>query len=335
MPVDVAILGAGHMGRTHAEILAGDARARLVAVVDPDRGRASALAEQHGATPHASLTDFLAAGSADAVYVTTPNTMHFDAVTTALDAGLDVFCEKPLTTDLQEAAEILRNVRAGTQILQVGFNRRFAPVYKLARREIEAGFTPYTAAAKLWRGELQEPPWTADVAVTGGFLYESTIHMFDMLRWLFGEVAEIVCRAESNLYEQVDDFSILLTFRSGRHCTLSSSAHATWARPFERLELAGDHGQIVTEELETVRCTRAVRGATEIHDYGLLPIAQKWGYAEADALFLTAVAERSAPPVGVEDGYRAVELCDAAYRSARAGGEPVRVGAPAVAETTP
>ena len=74
------------------------------------------------------------------------------------------------------------------RIFQVGHNRRFAPVYAELKQMLSSTHQPHSAHVKMNRGELLNPEWVGDPKITGGFLYETTIHMFDMLRFLFGEV---------------------------------------------------------------------------------------------------------------------------------------------------
>ena len=175
------------------------------------------------------------------------------------------------------------------------------------------------------RGELQHPPWVSDTRVTGGFLYESTVHLLDMMRRLMGEIVDVECRARSSLYNELDDFVMLLTFASGRHCAFSSCAHTTWAFPFERIELYGDHAQIVTEEMEKVVYATGLGQAIVQHDFFQLSIPDKWGYREEDTRFVDAILEGKTPPVTAEDGYKAIELVEACYRSAQHDGARLRL----------
>jgi myo-inositol 2-dehydrogenase/D-chiro-inositol 1-dehydrogenase len=210
-------------------------------------------------------------------------------------------------------------------IYQLGFNRRFAPVYKFTEERIERGFEPLSANVKMNRGELINPAWVCNTDLTGGFLYESTIHLLDMIRWLMGEVSEVVCRAQANVCAELDDFAMILTFESGHYCAFSSSAHTSWAFPFERIELYGKHAQIVTEEMEKVTYSPGLKQMVTTRDYFQLSAEEKWGYREEDSLFVSALLGENPPAVTAQDGYQAVELAEAVYRSARAGGQVVRL----------
>ena len=324
MALEVGIIGAGHMGTLHARNLMADERVHIVGVADVAKDRAEPLARLTQARTFLSATALLEAG-VEAMYVCTPNTLHTEAVLAALHAGVHVFSEKPMATTLREARQILEAASTGRALYQIGHNRRFAPVYKCAKRHLLEGFVPTSANVKMNRGELQNPSWVSDTRLTGGFLYESTIHLLDMVRWLMGEVVEVTCRARASVYSELDDFTMLLTFASGQHCALSSCAHTSWAFPFERVELYGDHGQIVTEEMERVIYTPGLGQASVRHDFFQLGIAEKWGYREEDRLFVDTILEGKTPPVTAQDGYQAVELVTACYRSAQRQGTRLRL----------
>lgn len=324
MTLHIGIVGCGYMGGTHAKILANDPRVQVLAVADVMRERAEDLAHGIKARAFGSVRDLLAVGL-DAVYVTTPNTLHTEAVLAALDAGVHVFSEKPMATHLDEARQIRAAAQHAKGLYQVGHNRRFAPVYQYCKRALEQGFAVTSAHIKMNRGELQNPPWVGNTAVTGGFLYETTVHLLDMARWLIGDIVEVECRGSRRVYDELDNFTLLLAFAGGQYATFASCAHTTWAFPFEMIELYGAHAQIVTQEMEKLTHSVALRADVVTHDFFQLPLPQKWGYVEEDRLFVDAMLEGKPAAVTAEDGYRSIELVEAVYRSAQNGGERVRL----------
>src|SRR5437764_9879614 len=105
MTIKIGIVGCGYMGGVHARNLAADARVSVAAVADVAPARAEELARSVGARAFTTISDLLSAG-VDAVYVTTPNTLHTEAVLQALGSGVHVFSEKPMATTLAEARQI-------------------------------------------------------------------------------------------------------------------------------------------------------------------------------------------------------------------------------------
>lgn len=313
----MGIIGAGYIGGVHASLVLRDERVRLEKVQDISRERAEQLARTTGARVAESADELIE--SVDAVYITTPNTRHTELAIKAASSGKHVFCEKPMATSLEDARRVLETTQASHAVFQVGHNRRFAPVYAGLRRILREECAPHSAHVKMNRGELINPEWVGDAATTGGFLYETTIHMFDMLRFLFGEVAELTSIGSRHEYAEVDDFSVLLRFEGGLHATLCSSADASWLFPFERVEVFCHHQTIVTREMESLTVSEGLSGRHLIHSMQQLSKEEKWGYMQEDRAFIDAVVEGGEAAVTAHDGYKSVELVDACYRSVETG----------------
>jgi myo-inositol 2-dehydrogenase/D-chiro-inositol 1-dehydrogenase len=317
MPVRVGILGAGFIGRVHALNLRRDERVQLAGIADAIPAAAQKLSAEVGAPAVADLAVLLDAG-VDAVYVTTPNTTHVEPVLTALRAGVHVFSEKPMATSLDGARQIRAAAGAGKGVYQLGFNRRFANVYAYAKRLIDEGrISPLVAQMKHNRGELQQPPWTSNPDVTGGYLYETPVHLFDMARFLFGDVGQIQGWARQSVYDEPDGFTMLLRTAGGLITSFTSVAHTSWLYPYERVEIYGAHASVVTEELERAWFSSGARAQVEGVDCFQMPFEQKWGYVVEDRLFIDAVLGERAPAVTADDGYKATELVEACYLAVR------------------
>jgi myo-inositol 2-dehydrogenase/D-chiro-inositol 1-dehydrogenase len=315
--IRVGFVGAGFIAGVHAGILAADDRAVVSHVFDPNAQAAAMFALKHAAKDVPSFDDLI--GAVDAVYVCNPNALHADVAVAALGAGLHVFSEKPMATSLDDAQRVRNAAAEGRGLYQAGFNRRFASVYvELKRRLDDAAIEPTSALLKMNRGELKRPAWTGDSAISGGFLYETPVHMLDLIRHLLGEPSDIIVRARATTYDQLDDFSMLFTFPSGISAVLATSAHTTWLFPFERIELYGDHAIAATEEMEriTFATGNGSRSKTTTLDFAQQPFEQRWGYVEEDRLFLDAICGMSPPAVTAEDAYATTALVDRCYRAA-------------------
>lgn len=316
--VRVGIVGVGHMGNLHARILSRDERVQLVAFYDVLTDVCQARAKTFGVDAASCLDDLIE--RVDAVYVATPNTGHVEPVLRALQAERHVFCEKPLATSLAEARRVYDAWRSNHTVFQVGHNRRFAPVYQRVKALLDdERWRPHSAHVKMNRGELLSPPWVGDPTITGGFLYETTIHMLDLLRWFFGDAEALTVQASKHSYRECDDFSMLIRFANGLHATLASSADASWHFPFERLEVFCHHGTIESQEMDRLSYTLGLESQTLTESFDMLDREVRWGYVQEDRAFIDAILAGQGAPVSVEDGLKAVELVDACYRAARSG----------------
>src|SRR5215218_7830844 len=256
--IRIGIMGAGYIAGVHASVLARDERTQLTAVYDVDAQSAERLAGAHNATAVATTLELLE--RCDAVYITTPNTQHVSLAIASIKTGKHVFCEKPLATNVADAERVFKQASESGSVFQVGHNRRFAPVYATLKRMLSETHQPHSAHVKMNRGELLKPEWTGDPSVTGGFLYETPIHMFDMMRFLFGEVESLHAVGSTHEYKEVDDFSVLLKFVNGMHATLATAADASWLFPFERVEVFCHHATLVTREMESLVCSTNIEG---------------------------------------------------------------------------
>lgn len=313
--VRIGIIGAGYIGGVHSTVLARDERVQITAVHDVEPERAEKLARTHNIT--ATATALEAMERCDAVFVTTPNTKHVSLSVTAIEAGKHVFCEKPLATSLADARAVYEKAAKGRGVFQVGHNRRFAPVYVELKRLLFETHKPHSAHVKMNRGELLTPVWTGDPQVTGGFLYETPIHMFDMMRFLFGEVETLHAFGSAHEYKEIDDFSVLLKFASGMHATLATAADASWMFPFERVEVFCHHATLVTREMESLTCSTNLEGHYTEQTMQQLSREEKWGYVQEDRAFIDSIVNGTPPLVTAFDGLKSVELVDAIYQSCK------------------
>lgn len=315
--IKIGIIGSGFIAGVHASILARDERVKVSSVHDLIADRAQQLARAHDAAVAASAEEVIE--RSDAVFVTTPNTRHVPLALAAIDAGKHVFCEKPLATTIADAETVFEKAQRSNSVFQVGHNRRFAPVYATLKRLLSETHQPHSAHVKMNRGELLKPEWTGDPEVTGGFLYETPIHMFDMMRFLFGEIETLHAIGSSHEYNEIDDFSVLLKFANGMHATLATAADASWLFPFERVEVFCHHATLVTREMESLICSSNLEGHFTSQSMQQTPREEKWGYVQEDRAFVDSIVNGTPPLVTAFDGLMSVEIANAVYESVRSG----------------
>ncbi len=310
--VKIGIIGTGYIGNVHARIYSRDERAEIAALYDIKSERAERTAKSVGGKVCRSREELFE--MCDAVLVCAPNKTHTEIASEAVRVGKHVFCEKPFSIGLGDAKKLLNASEKGNGIFQVGHNRRYAPVYAKLK-ELLSEDKAHSAHIKMNRGELKNPVWTGDVTVTGGFLYETTIHLFDMIRFQFGEIAELVAYGSQHEYPELDEFSIIFKFKNGFHCTFASSSDASWHFPFERIEVFAHHRTIMTQEMEHLIDSRGMDANYETHSWAMTEKEERWGYVQEDKAFIDAVLNGAEPPVTALDGYKSVELVESVYRA--------------------
>ncbi|WP_085528492.1 Gfo/Idh/MocA family protein [Kocuria massiliensis] len=184
--IGIAVVGTGVMGADHLrripESIAG---ARVVAVVDADPIRAEEAAKlAPGAKVAGSLTEALDRGDVDGVLIATPGSTHYPIVMEALNAGVPILCEKPLTEDAISAKKIVdAETELGKRLIQVGFMRRFDRQYKEVKSAICGGELGDALVGRFVHRLEVAPPRFAEEDL----IPESSVHEFDTARWLFDE----------------------------------------------------------------------------------------------------------------------------------------------------
>ena len=314
--VKIGIIGLGYIGNVHGRIYARDERAEIAALYDIIPERSELASRSIGGKVCSSREELLE--NCDAVLVCTPNKTHLEIAKAGIEAGKHVFCEKPFSIGIAAAQELLDAANASAKVFQVGHNRRYAPVYAKLK-ELLGQDKAHSAHIKMNRGELKNPVWTGDVNVTGGFLYETTIHLFDMMRFQFGEIAELVAYGSQHEYPELDEFSIIFKFKNGFHCTFASSSDASWHFPFERIEVFCHHRTIMTEEMERLLDSRGMDANFETLSWQMTDKEERWGYVQEDRAFIDSILNGTNPPVTADDGFKSVELVESVYEAIRTG----------------
>jgi myo-inositol 2-dehydrogenase/D-chiro-inositol 1-dehydrogenase len=187
----VALIGAGRIGRFHARLLSSTPGVDHLIVADADAARAAEVAGEVGANAEAAASIDEALAAADAVVIAAATSAHADLIRASIARGLPTFCEKPLSDDLEDTIAVAAEVERSGVPFQLGFQRRFDPGYREARRKVETGELGTLYAVRL-AGHDPAPPHESYIPQSGGLFRDLSIHDFDVLRWLTGaEVDEV------------------------------------------------------------------------------------------------------------------------------------------------
>src|SRR5688500_6785870 len=163
----VGVIGLGRIGLYHARILRAHPDVASLAVIDVDPERTRAAADELGSDPASSVDELL--GRVDAVVIATSTDTHAALIHASVDAGLPVFCEKPVALDLASTMAVAAHVRAANATVQIGFQRRFDAGYGAARRAVSAG-NPGRGYAGRDGGHDPQPPRASRPPGSGGRL---------------------------------------------------------------------------------------------------------------------------------------------------------------------
>ena len=325
--LNIAVIGAGRIGRIHARNVADHAQAHLVGIADVHTPSAEALAVATGSR----VLTMAEAFAADAVVIGSPTATHADHIETAARAGRAIFCEKPIDLDTARVEQCLAVVARAGVPLMVGFNRRFDPSFATLKRRLAAGEVGRLEMLTIISRDPAPPP-ASYVAGSGGLFRDMMIHDLDLARFLMAEEITSVFAVGSCLIDpeigaagDVDTAMVTLTTASGAICQISNSRRAAYGYD-QRIEAHGAAGLLRAgnQTATTIEVANS-RGFTT--DPALPFFLERYAAAycaELDA-FVDAVTHGIAPAPGGEDGLAALRLADAATRSAQTG-EVVRLG---------
>jgi len=206
MALKVAFVGAGDAGRAHLATIAEMDDAQVCAVADIDRDRAAALAAECGAKAYERCSDILEAAKPDAVYVCVPPAMHGTIEIQLADAGVPFFVEKPINLDLSVASQVEQMVADQDLITSVGYQFRYSDAAQGAREYLSNRQS--VLAQGFYVAPMPEKPWWRNKALSGGQVVEQASHVFDLLRFLVGEVETVCAFATTGAMLDVPEYSV-------------------------------------------------------------------------------------------------------------------------------
>ena len=315
---DIAVIGAGRIGKIHAGNAGADGRIRLRYIVDPVADAAQSLASATGASV-ATLDEVLADPSVAGVVIASSTDTHLDYSLRAIGSGKAVFCEKPIDLDLQKARAAAPAL-GGDAPLFLGFNRRFDPNFRRLYDRITSGEMGRLETLHIISHD-PAPPSIDYVRGSGGMFKDMTIHDFDMARWLLGEEPVDVYAAGATMVDpaiaeagDIDTAKIILRTASGRICVISNSRRSGYGYD-QRIEAfcAGGllrAGNMLSSTVETWTATGA--SSEPLQNFFLDRYAQ--AYREEMTHFAEILGGAN-PLVGFQDGVAALAIAEAALES--------------------
>jgi myo-inositol 2-dehydrogenase / D-chiro-inositol 1-dehydrogenase len=320
----VALFGAGRMGKRHGRTIALECpKATLVAICGPDLAAAEALASELGvplATPDpATIFDD---SSVDAVVIAASTSAHAQLIIEAARSSKEIFCEKPVTSDLVTTKEAIAAVDQAGVRLQVGFQRRFDKGCVAAKERIER---QEIGRVEMIRDTMRDPspPPPEYLPTSGGLFRDMSIHNFDNVRWMAGDEPEQVFAFGANLVDpifeaagDIDSSVVSIRFRGGGLALIDNSRRSGFGYDV-RTEIFGSEGALfVGYSRETPILHFSDRGVTSDHVHWFLERFDDAFVKEIQS-FVASIQNDTEPSVAGRDGHVAMAMAVAAEASIR------------------
>ncbi len=249
----LGIIGAGRIGKVHAETLSFRVPEAIPAsIADVNGVSAKEVAERCGISKVArSAADLINDPAIDAVLICSPTETHADLVIQAARAGKHIFCEKPIDASLARIDAALAEVKKSGVKFQVGFNRRFDANFARVRAAVERGEIGTPHLMHIISRDPAPPP-VSYIKLSGGIFLDMTIHDFDMARFLVGDEVETIYAAGAARIDpeiakagDLDTVLLVLQFKNGVIGTIDNSRKAVYGYD-QRVEILGSKGAIST-----------------------------------------------------------------------------------------
>jgi predicted dehydrogenase len=229
MKTRVAFVGTGGRSWTHIERLKDFDDVELVGFMDviPERAQDKVTRTRQGKAYDDYVT-MLEDAAPEVLYICVPPGEHGSIEREAIARGLHLFIEKPMALQLQEAEEICALAQAKNLVTCIGFQDRYLDLVEQCRAWMQGRQVGLVDGA--WVGGLPGVPWYPKYATCGGQLLEQNIHIFDMVRNLFGEPAQVYCAGGRGIiqkegYDLHDYSSAVITMQSGVVVTLHTGCY--------------------------------------------------------------------------------------------------------------
>ncbi len=334
----IGIIGTGIIADFHAGAIEELEEAELIAVYDSSFDRARKFGKKWNVQAVADFTKFLLLKEIDIVSICTPSGAHMEPAIAVAEAGKHVFIEKPIEVTSLRAREIADVCRLNSVLLSSVFQSRFHPGVRLLKKAVDKHWfgrlSLATAEVKWFRSQeyYDGSPWRGTWALDGGgALMNQSIHIIDLLLYLFGEPENLKARAGTLCHSgiEVEDTLVAsLVFPDGPLGTLALTTGA-WPGSFKTLEICGKMGHIRLEEDKIIRWDfhedspgAAINPSQYIDSSGDVSDPLNIGFSAHRSQYrdvLNAIETGTKPEVGAEEAIAAVKLIERIYSSAGIG----------------
>jgi predicted dehydrogenase len=322
-----AVVGLGRFGMKRINSILKNKNAELVYVCDIDKEKSLDVARQTGSTP-ISFENLLVKKDYDVAIIALPNFYHTEFVIRMLDAGHDVWCEKPMATTVEGAKKMLEKSIETRRILKIGSNTRYMPnVIRIKDIILKENLSQ----PLLFRGyignsgkHLQLNSWYKDkILCGGGTLLDNGVHLIDLIRYLVGEISYCkFCLLKNIKYQLEGQEDNALGVYELENGTLAY-IHSSWTEKYGYMyfELHYENNVIVADSrLGKSMITIIDENGQQYHkDYTHEP---KYSYELELEAFINDYKKGIHPSPTSYDGYRTLRVISASYLSARLG-QPV------------
>ena len=330
MSLNVAIIGAGLIGRKRAAALKKFDNCKLVVTVDVNEDAARKLAGEFGGDVETDWCLAVKRDDVDIVIVATYNKYLLPISIAAMESGKDVLCEKPLGRNSAESKNIIEKARDYGRVVKTGFNHRHHPAIAKAKELFdnrEIGELSYIRCRYGHGGRPgYDKEWRANKDICGGGeLLDQGVHVVDLFRWFAGDFDEAFGYLPTCFWDMNVEDNAFAMFKNRNGVV--ASMHTSWTqwKNLFSFEIFGNNGYLIIEGLggsygpETLKIgKRRAKGGAPDEEIIEFP-GEDISWIEEWKEFISAIKDKREPLGNGYDGYQAGRMIAAVYRSAETG----------------
>lgn len=331
--IKVGVIGAGRIGKVHITGISTRVKDAVIkTVADPFLNEETAEWARSMGVLHTTkdYKEILNDPEIEAVLICSSTDTHSELSVEAIKAGKHVFCEKPISYDVEKIQKVVDALKGTNLKYMVGLNRRFDHNFEAVQKAVAAGKIGKPEIIKITSRD-PEPPSIEYVKVSGGMFMDMTIHDFDMVRYLSGAEVEEIYVQGANLVDpaigeagDVDTAIITMKLSNGALAVIDNSRRAAYGYD-QRAEVFGSEGMIaVTNDAESTAVLSNKDGVTGEKPLFFFLERYMDAYGKEVSEFIKAIVENTDTPMGVEDGLKPVLIALAAEKSMKEG-RPVKL----------
>ena len=318
----IGTIGLGRLGYHHTKNVTRTFGADLVAVADAFPDALKRGETDFGVKGYADYHDLINDPEVEAIVIATPTQTHYEVLMAAIPSGKPIFCEKPITFELDEAEKIVKEVERYNAFVMIGYMRRYDPAYMAGKKMIESGECGKPIYVHDCCRDPKGPPPNY-VPQSGGLFVDMGVHDLDIVRWMMGcEITEIYSRGSVLKYDflnelnDVDHGQMLLKFENGALGMIEVCRNGN--NVYEcRTEVVGKEKTILVgqDRLTNVTMIGDRSRTTDMSDWVLERF--KDAYEGELQAFVDCVRAGNPSPVDAYDGLVGIKLALAATESYR------------------
>jgi predicted dehydrogenase len=244
----IGIIGAGNFTKMTLLPALKNSGAHLKYIASQGGLSSTLLAKKYGfARSTTNYKEILEDDEVDLVLITTRHNQHAEMVIESLNAGKNVFVEKPLALNEKELERIIEAYRESGKTLTVGFNRRFSPHIEKIKSIV--GNAQMNVVATMNAGFIPSNVWVHDMKIGGGRIIGEACHYIDLISYLTGSRVKAVCMNAmgENPEENTDNASILLKMENGSTGVINYFSNGSKAYSKERVEVFSQERTLIMD----------------------------------------------------------------------------------------